>query len=84
VRNLIVHQGGIVDEIFQRESGVTDTEIGSRLRVNSELFRRSTAALRVAADAFRVALGEKFFDNWESRLPRYHSVFPREKKPDES
>jgi hypothetical protein len=82
IRNIIVHNGGCVNEEFLQMTGRTDVKVGYRVSVDEALFVKSDLAIRSAADAIQIALGSKYFGVAESQLFRWHStlsvLFPKD------
>lgn len=67
LRNLIVHQGSAVHEEFLKATGRTDVTVGTVIGVDHHMLREALRALRDSADAFQIALGEKYFGHGVSQ-----------------
>ncbi len=73
LRDVIVHNGGRADQEYLQRASRTDVATGAVLRVSRAELREALQALRKAADAVQVALGDKYFGGARSELSRWWS-----------
>ena len=73
LRDLIVHGGARVDDDYLLRTKRTDVKLGTAISIDRVQLRDTLKALRTAADAFQIALGEKYFGGAKTAMKRHWS-----------